>query len=206
MTRSVDPRSMMSESPEIGPEYWVDRYGDCMYRYALLRLRSPELAADVVQETFLEALRVKDSFTGRSSERTWLIGILKHKIVDHFRKAGRSRVSSTDTSSPPFTSEPEFDRRGHWKTGPASWRGEPGRALETREFWDVFGRCLSGLPGSLADAFFSRELDGQSAEEVQQSLGITSANLWTRLHRARSLLRRCLEEHWFDRSSVSARR
>ena len=78
--------------------------------------------------------------------------------------------------------------------------------LETREFWDVFSRCLSELPASLADAFFSRELDGLSAEEVQRIMGITPANLWTRLHRARSLLRRCLEEHWFDRSAVSVRK
>ena len=70
-------------------ERWVDRHGDCLYRYALLRLGTPELAADVVQETFLEALRAQGSFAGRSSERTWLIGILRHKILDHFRKSGR---------------------------------------------------------------------------------------------------------------------
>ena len=77
----------MSVNAVTDPEDWVDRHGDALYRYALLRLRSPDLAADVVQETFLEALRARSSFSGRSSERTWLVGILRHKIVDHLRKS-----------------------------------------------------------------------------------------------------------------------
>src|SRR5262249_60497286 len=75
------------------PETWVDRYGDGLYRYALLRLRAPDLAADVVQETFLEALRVRHTFARRSSERTWLIGILRHKIVDQLRRASREAAN-----------------------------------------------------------------------------------------------------------------
>ena len=76
--------------------------------------------------------------------------------------------------------------------------------METREFWDVFGRCLARLPRGLADAFFLRELDGLDADEVQQVLGITPANFWKRLHRARSLLRQCLETGWFGRGSTHA--
>jgi RNA polymerase sigma-70 factor (TIGR02943 family) len=182
------------------PQSWVDQHGDCLYRYALLRLRAPELAADVVQETFLEALRARHSFAGRSSERTWLIGILRHKIVDQIRRS--SRENATRTGSPDgATDRSEFDRRGHWKVAPGSWGGDPTREIESREFWDVFTLCLSQLPQGLADAFFLRELDGMSADEVQQTLGITPANFWKRLHRARSLLRQCLECRWFDRSS-----
>jgi RNA polymerase sigma-70 factor (TIGR02943 family) len=180
------------------PEAWVDRHGDCLYRYALLRLRAPDLAADVVQETFLEALRARGSFAGRSSERTWLVGILRHKILDHFRRAGREAAAGNDTPRD-AEDDPAFDRRGRWKVGPAPWSGDPSREIETREFWDVFGRCLSKLPPGLADAFFLRELDGLGAEEVQRRLGITPANLWARLHRARSQLRRCLESGWFGR-------
>jgi RNA polymerase sigma-70 factor (ECF subfamily) len=178
------------------PEAWVDRYGDSLYRYALLRLRAPDLAADVVQETFLEALRARHSFAGRSSERTWLIGILRHKIIDQLRRSNRE--PATGNGVPPGVSdEPPFDRRGHWKVAPARWAGDPSRELETREFWDVFGHCLSRLPQGLADAFFLRELDGLGADEVQQTLGITPANFWKRLHRARMLLRECLESGWF---------
>src|SRR5271157_4754462 len=172
------------------PETWVDRYGDGLYRFALLRLRSPDLAADVVQETFLEALRARGSFAGRSSERTWLIGILRHKIVDQIRRSAREPVIANGVSSN-GTDGSLFDHRGHWRAGLASWTGNPSRQMETREFWDVFGRCLSKLPKGLADAFFLRELDGLNAEEVQQILGITPANFWKRLHRARSLLRQC---------------
>jgi RNA polymerase sigma-70 factor, ECF subfamily len=182
------------------PEGWVDRHGDSLYRYALLRLRSRHLAEDVVQDTFLEAIRVRESFAGRSSERTWLIGILRHKILDRLRRSGRERAAESGDSADPADGA-IFDRRGRWCVGPASWGGDPSQEMETREFWDVFGRCLSGLPRGLADAFFLRELDGLSAGEVQQLLGITPANLWKRLHRARCLLRQCLESRWFGREA-----
>jgi RNA polymerase sigma-70 factor (ECF subfamily) len=186
----------MSEERADDPEGWVDRHGDCLYSYALLRLRAPDLAADVVQETFLEALRAWDSFAGRSSERTWLVGILKHKIADHFRRANRQPLSSNGVSHGASV-EPEFDRRGRWRVTPASWAGEPSRDIETREFWEAFRRCLSKLPKGLAEAFLLRELEGFSPGEVQQHLGISPANLWVRLHRSRSLLRQCLESGWF---------
>ena len=187
----------MSDDPAVDPEGWVDRHGDCLYRYAVLRLRAPDLAADVVQETFLEALKARASFSGRSSERTWLVGILKHKIVDHLRKTGRDRAAGGAPLD--AAGEPAFDGRGHWRLGPAPWPGDPAREIEGREFWDVFGRCLGKLSPGLSDAFFLRELDGLSAEEVQRALGITPASLWARLHRARSQLRGCLETHWFGR-------
>jgi RNA polymerase sigma-70 factor (ECF subfamily) len=184
------------------PESWVDRHGDCLYRYALLRLRDHDLAADVVQETFLHALRSLESFDGRSSERTWLVGILKHKVIDQLRGSSRRQAASNGLAAD-AEARSEFDRNGRWRAKPASWPGEPTSDIETREFWEAFGRCLSGLPRGLADVFFLRELDGLSSPEVQEHLGITPANLWARLHRARSLLRRCLEAGWFGRSSPS---
>jgi RNA polymerase sigma-70 factor, ECF subfamily len=187
----------MSAGEVTDPQHWVDHHGDALYRYALLRLRSPDVAADVVQETFLEALRVRSSFAGRSSERTWLVGILRHKIGDHLRRVGRRPAVDHDGSAN-GTSDPPFDRRGQWRVGPADWGSDPSREMENREFWDVFHRCLSKLPQGLADAFFLRELDGLGSEEIQQVLGITPANLWKRLHRARMCLRRCLESCWFD--------
>jgi RNA polymerase sigma-70 factor (ECF subfamily) len=188
----------MTDVQSADPEAWVDRYGDSLYRYALLRLRAPDLAADVVQETFLEALRARHSFAGRSSERTWLIGILRHKIIDQLRRSARDGPL-TNGAPPGAPDVGPFDDLGHWRVGPRPWPGDPGRELESREFWDVFGRCLDGLPRGLADAFFLREIDGLGADEVQRTLGITPANLWKRLHRARMLLRQCLESAWFGR-------
>jgi RNA polymerase sigma-70 factor, ECF subfamily len=186
----------MSDDQVVEPEAWVDQHGDVLYRYALLRLRSPELAADVVQETFLEALRACDSFAGRSTERTWLIGILRHKIGDQLRRSGRAQATGSGVSLN-GVDESSFDQRGHWRATPGAWSGDPSRAMETREFWEVFGQCLSKLPKGIADAFFLRELDEMSADEVQQVLGITPANFWKRLHRSRILLRQCLETNWF---------
>ena len=120
----------------------MDSHGDCLYRYALLRVRVPELAAELVQETFLEALRGWERFAGRSSERTWLVGILKHRIVDHLRRtnlnARRRKNPRHDRSTTPRS------MRGHWRAMPDSWRGDPGSVLETREFWDVFGAACRG--------------------------------------------------------------
>jgi len=198
MPQIRDGRGAMGVDAATDPEEWVDRYGDGLYRYALLRLGSPDLAADVVQETFVEALRVRGSFAGRSSERTWLVGILRHKIGDQRRRVLREPATGGGGSSE-ATGESPFDRRGRWRVGPEDWGGDPSRAIESREFWEVFGRCLSGLPQGLGDAFFLRELDDLDAEEVQRRLGISPANLWKRLHRARSLLRRCLESGWFGR-------
>ena len=191
-----DRRRRMDEATADDPSGWVDRHGDGLYRYALLRLGDPDRAADLVQETFLHALRSAGSFDGRSSERTWLVGILKHKVVDQIRATARREAATTRLAAA-ARPEPEFDRSGHWRVGPASWAGDPGRAAETVEFWDAFRSCLAQLPPTLADAFLLRELDGLDSDEVQRRLGITPANLWARLHRARSSLRRCLEVHWF---------
>jgi RNA polymerase sigma-70 factor (ECF subfamily) len=194
---------LMSNVQATDPEAWVDRHGDGLYRYALLRLRSPDLAADAVQETFLEAFRARRSFSGRSSERTWLVGILRHKILDHFRRSAGERAAEGERTAEGPGPGPAFDRRGRWREHPASWGGDPARAMETQEFWDVFGRCLAQLPQGLADTFFLREVDGLRAEEVRDLLGISAANLWARLHRGRSLLRRCLELKWFGRTPGS---
>jgi RNA polymerase sigma-70 factor (ECF subfamily) len=195
----------MSVDVATDPESWVDQHGDSLYRYALLRLGSPDVAADVVQDAFLEALRVRSSFAGRSSERTWLVGILRHKIVDYLRKAGR-RPPAANGASACIEAESPFDRRGHWRIGLADWGSDPSRELETREFWEVFGRCLSKLPQGLGDAFLLRELDGLGSDEVQEVLGITPTTLWKRLHRARLLLRQCLESGWFGKGTKRSSR
>ncbi len=184
------------------PAGWVDRHGDSLYRYALLRLGDPDRAADLVQETFLHALRSAREFEGRSAERTWLVGILKHKVVDQWRATGRRDAATTRLAAEEQAGS-EFDRSGRWRLGPTRWAGGPGRDAETREFWDAFRSCLGQLSPTLADAFLLREIDGLAADEVQAQLGITPANLWARLHRARSLLRRCLEIHWFGHEDDS---
>jgi RNA polymerase sigma-70 factor (ECF subfamily) len=180
------------------PIDWLERHGDALYRFAITRLRDPDAAADVVQEAFLDGLRGRDRFAGLASERTWLIGILKRKIADHYRRRGREVAGLDESDDPDAPSG--FDRRGLWKDGPRRWPGDPHSDLEQREFWLVLETCLSKMPSHLAQAYLAREMDEIPTEELCQQLGITPTNLWARLHRARMLLRACLEHNWFGPS------
>ncbi len=194
-------RSRKSESASIdSPETWVDSYGDFLYRFALSRVKDPSIAEDLVQETFLAALRARENFKGRSTGRTWLIAILKHKIVDHIRK--KIREPSTDKiETLTDVSDPDFDERGQWQIRPGKWAVNPGNLYEQKEFLNVLYRCLAELPERLAEAFVKREINGLSTDEVCKELGITATNSWVMLYRARMSLRRCLENRWLSAGS-----
>ena len=190
----------MDPERQIDPDRWVDDHGDALFGYAMLRLRDADLAAEVVQETFLEAFRGRSNFHGQSTERTWLVGILKHKIIDQFRrKAIRERGMGGDGLEGLDVAEP-FDERGSWKVAVGRWGDLPRGASEQAEFWQVFRECLADLPPNHAEAFTLAELEGLSGPEVCKILGITPTNLWARLHRARLQLRRLLEDRWFGKS------
>jgi RNA polymerase sigma-70 factor (ECF subfamily) len=178
------------------PESWVDRYGDYLYRFALARAGSPEAAEDLVQETFLAALKAAPSFAGRSSERTWLTGILKNKIADRLRQMQRTRLV-VDLGRRDEWLDELYDRSGHWKAGPREWPDDPARALERQEFWEAFQHCCARLPDRLREVFSLRLLDAVPAPDVCQVLGISATNLWTLLHRARVRLWRCLDRTGF---------
>lgn len=184
-------------SEAIDPLRWVERYGDVLFRYARSRVQDRTVAEDLVQETFLAALQTRDHFAGRSSEQTWLIGILRRKIADHYRKAARRPA----TEGAETASAKQFDHRGHWISRPKKWQLDPARIAENVEFWSVFDDCVSKLPRRLGDSFRLRESEDVTTEEICQVLGISSSNLWTQLYRARVFLRRCLEANWFDRGN-----
>jgi RNA polymerase sigma-70 factor (ECF subfamily) len=186
------------------PERWVEEYGDALFKYAVVRLRDVAKAEDVVQETFLAALRGGKSFAGRSSEKGWLIGILKNKIGDYFRKASRE-TSFTDLE---FYSDAEREQfaaggftNGEWleQFGPREW-SNPGASLDNEAFWKVFHQCAGKLPRNISAAFCLREIDEVDSKEVCSLLNISEKNLWVMLHRARTALRRCLEINWFRKT------
>src|SRR5262249_40918384 len=85
--------------------------------------------------------------------------------------------------------------QGLWKTAPASWK-TPDKALEDREFWDVLEGCLSRLPRALSSVFVLRELEELEMTELRRTLALSEGNIRVRLHRARLLLRECLERRW----------
>ncbi len=165
-----------------------------LFRYAIARVRKREVAEDLVQETMLAALRSAPSFKGQSSERTWLVGILKHKLLDHLRRAPREQASEDLGER---LEESFFDDRGRWKVHPARWTVDPHEALRQDDFRLVLERCLEEAPERLARVFVLRELDELESDELCKIMGVSSTNLWVMLHRARLKLRRCLELSWF---------
>jgi RNA polymerase sigma-70 factor (TIGR02943 family) len=188
------------------PERWVEEHGDILFKYALVRLRDAVKAEDMVQETFLAALKGGKSFAGRSAERTWLIGIIKNKIADHFRKASRE-TSFTDIA---FYDDQENDQfvadglsQGSWLTesAPGEWNSAFGANLDNEAFWKVFRECAGKLPRNINTAFCLREIDEIETKEVCRILNISENNLWVMLHRARTALRRCLEINWFGKNA-----
>ena len=190
----------MAKPANTDPAEWVDRYGDYLFRYAMLRLRDRSTAEDLVQETFLAALKDFGSYSGKSSESTWLVGILKHKIIDHFRRQAREApLAENDLRVHPDPSS--FDGSGHWTSGPTDWGGNPADLYREKKFLDQLSKCLSGLSPNHANAFTLREIEGADTGEICKVLNVTETNLWVILHRARMLLRRCLEANWFATSA-----
>ena len=184
----------------------VAQHRDYLYRYALMHLRDANRAEDVVQETLLAAVESPDRFSGRSSLRTWLTGILKHKIIDVFRKQSREAPLDADGDG---QSDEEFadvyfdkQRTDHWHQFPQTW-GNPERSLEDKRFWEVFDQCSKQMPPQIARAFYLRELMGLETDEICKELGITATNCWVMLYRARMNLRQCLEVRWFGTTGPS---
>lgn len=186
------------DAPAPDPSRWVDSHGDILFRYALIRVKDPHIAEDLVQETFLSALASVDRFRGGSSVRTWLIGILKHKILDHYRKS-TDRFTASERAEEDEDEAGFFGRMGIWGRGhrPTAWNRSPDDILENKEFYRVFLGCLDNLTMPLRNAFSMRELDGMESDEICKVLGITPTNLWVMLHRSRRKLRECLETNWF---------
>jgi RNA polymerase sigma-70 factor, ECF subfamily len=168
-----------------------------LLRVAALQLRDKDLAEDVVQDTLLAALQGAPGFSGRSSLKTWLTGILKHKIVDVIRRKGREPAfASFEEESQLEDFDALFDEAGHWENPPADW-GDPEAHVSRQQFFDIVQFCLEKLPPNTARVFMMREVMELTSEEICKELTITSTNLWVILYRARMALRQCLEQNWF---------
>jgi RNA polymerase sigma-70 factor (ECF subfamily) len=179
------------------PALWVDRHGDALFRFAMLRVGDRDLAEELVQETYVAAWQAKDRYAGRSSERTWLVGILKHKIVDS-RRRDRARPPVDDSLDSGEDMAELFDERGRWKHPPRDWGDSPAAIAENQEFWRVFSRCFESLSARPRLAFALKEHEGLGGDEICKVLGVSTTNVWVILYRARQHLRRCLELHWFS--------
>ena len=190
------------------PDRWVDDHGDFLFSYAMFHLRDPVKAKDAVQDTLLAALKNPGAFTGKSAERGWLLGILKHKVHDAFRQASRE-PSFTDLGFFEIEEQQHFVSKGlhrdswHHNSGPSDWPNGTDESLEREEFWQTFRRCASKLPRNVAQVILMRELDSMETRAICADLNISENNLWVVLHRARMALRRCLETNWFGPTKSS---
>ena len=178
-----------------------------MLRFARLQLRDDHQAEDAVQEALAAALAGSERFASRASLKTWVLSILKNKILDTLRQRARRReqVLDDDTAAHEHDIQGHFDDTGHWaqETKPAEW-GNPEHALASRQFWVVFEACLTRLPEVPVRAFMMRELMGLETAEICGELGITANHCGVLMHRARLGLRACLGERWFTGEGAAA--
>lgn len=186
------------------PTQCLDAHGDYLFRYAMKHLRDHALAEDVVQEALLAALEARVPFSGDAAQRTWLTGILKHKIADAIHK--RSREPSFDCATGDGRDDPDeltaclYDTRGEWTVPQRSW-GNPDAMFEQQRFWEAFTECFDGLSPKLSTAFSLREFSGLSIEELCATLDISTSNCSVILYRSRLALKTCLESNWQPHSA-----
>lgn len=191
------PGRTLSDSEAI-----IEAYGDFLYRFALLRVRNRDVAEDLVQDTFLAALQGSYHGNRDSAERRWIIGIMKHKIVDYYRRVSREPIRNPDQPDGRSVEE-DFLPDGHWRPDPAAvqtWPERPDGLIERRQFWDALARCMERLPPRAAQVFTLRELDALDTEKISDLLHLTPTNVGVILHRTRKQLRDCLATHYFGRT------
>jgi len=176
-----------------------------LMRYARSQMRNEAWAEDAVSETLLAALQKPQAYAGGAQLKTWLVGILKHKLIDQLRRQCRE-ATVLDRDDSEDLDEQLFDASGHWTTAPADWSDDPQAALGQRQFLAVLDACVERLPPVQGRVFMMREWLELDTDEVCKELSITSTNLWVLLHRARLRLRDCLQLNWFDPEARSGAR
>jgi RNA polymerase sigma-70 factor (TIGR02943 family) len=172
-----------------------------LLKFALMQLRNAAWAEDAVSETLLVAIEKPQSFSGTSQLKTWLIGILKHKLVDQIRR--NCREMSTTPEDSEDLDDDLFKADGHWRERPKDW-GDPDHCLRQVDFMKVMEACVEHLPGQQGRLFMMREWLELDTEEICEQLSISPSNLWVMLHRARLRLRECLQLNWFDAQELRA--
>lgn len=193
----MNAHNPVTDAGTLPPDQWVEAYGDYLFRYAASRLRDQNAAEEVVQETLLAGIKFQAQFTGKGSQRGWLMGILKRKIVDFVRRREKHARDSRANTDADATGE-LFKENGFWKKGVTTWSSIPDGNLESSELWEIVAECLKHLPDGQADAFVLSVLEEMDSDRICKALKITDKNLWVRLHRARLRLAVCVGSKWND--------
>lgn len=189
------------------PANWVNLHADILFRYAMKYVHTESIAEDLVQDTFLAALKGKNSFSGQSSEQTWFIGILKNKIMDYFRKSSREinvDLADRDVIEQDDNFIQSGKMKGTWQPSkrPAKWNIDPNDTVEQKEFWIHLNNCLEGIDDKLAKIYRLREIEEIDYKLICNTFNLSHTNLRVMLYRARKLLRICLEKNWIDTGGI----
>lgn len=186
------------------PGIWADEYSNEFFRFAMYRVNNREVAEDLVQETFLSALKSLNQFRRDCPEKSWLYNILRNKIIDHFRKKTNQEInqssSRAETNADAFYGQ--FFKKGEqWNNSasPENWSLSADKIMEREEFMQFFILCLSILPETWGKVFSLKNMEDFSTKEICKELDITPSNLWTIIHRAKLQLRSCLEKRWLNK-------
>src|SRR6056297_319330 len=180
---------------KLQPNNWVDQYADYLFNYAVSRVSDAEIAKDLVQETFFAGLKSAKNFKGDAAERTWLVSILKRKVIDHYRKINSKKGKAEVRMNYSSDSDAEGDWLEQQVADPFSTLENS--AMENEELGMAIQECISKLPQKQARVFILKTINGISTEDICKELGINPSNLWVMIHRARTALMDCLNKNWF---------
>lgn len=179
---------------KLDPNKWVSLYSDYLFNYTITRVNDREISKDLVQETFFAGLKSMANFKGQASERTWLISILKRKIIDHYRKIN-SKKGKAEVKVNFNTEEDEGDWLEERVADPYDKTAED--TIENEELAMAIQKCMSKLSPKQVQVFKMKTIEGMDTETICNELNITASNLWVIIHRARTAMAECLENNWF---------
>ena len=189
---------MTEQYYDLDTRTWLEEHGDYLFSYALLSVKNTHVAEDLVQETLLAAIAAKNTFRNQSTIRTWLTGILKHKLIDYFRSRGREIIMAdlVDQAYEDYL-DGFFRTNGLWIDKPEIF-SNPELAFQQKEFWNIFQQCLAELKPKQVEVFLAKEIHGMSNEDICKSFSLNPTNVWVLMHRARLSLIKCLKIYWLD--------
>lgn len=180
---------------KLQPNTWVDAYADYLFNYAVVRVNDEEIAKDLIQETFMAGLNSAKNFKGQATERTWLIAILKRKIIDHYRKINSKKGKAEVRLQYNASSDSEGDWLEEQVADPSSTKEND--VLENEELGLAIQSCIEKLPVNQRQVFTMKTVRGLATEDICKELNINPSNLWVTIHRARTALMGCLNQNWF---------
>ncbi len=185
----------------LDPKNWVNNYSDYLYTYAYYRVNNQELAEDLVQDTFLAGITARETYKGIASEKTWLVSILKNKIIDHYKKASTRNESPLKLNTYEAPSYDHFfdkQKMGHWQkdTSPKDWDNNTESKTESKEFYSILEKCMEDLPPKWQGVFKMSIMDDRDSNLVCKEFSLSSSNFWVIIHRAKLQIRECLEKNW----------